>query len=296
MAPEFPLSSNGFVADCSSSPERRAGRDGLLRLVFDRRGASTVLRHVRFTLPLQVLSPLTLEDGTCYLMLLNPTGGILGGDRLLTDITLGKNASVCLSTPSASRVYRTTSKPAVQETVIRVEQGATIEYLPDHLIPHRGSSLRQTLRVEMQSGSRGIFLDGFASGRQALGEHWNFRDLELHTEILLDGRPMFLNRTRIDPASDLPHRTGAMGNCSYCASLTIVDSQFQNWPVALAALRSELDEMPDVSGGASLLPHSGMSLRYLTKSAIALSDANSRLWTAARRHVFQLPPLDLRKY
>jgi urease accessory protein len=243
-----------------------------------------------------VLSPLKLEDGTSYLLLLNPTGGILGGDRLCSEITLRANSNVCLSTPSASRVYRASGSAAVQETRIRVEQGATIEYLPDHLIPHVGSSLRQTLRVEMESGSRGIFLDAFASGRQALGEHWNFRDLDLLMEIRLAGKPLYLNRIKLDPVRDDLERSGAMGAYSYNAAFTIIDSQFQQWPAALAALRRELDAIPDLHAGASLLPHSGISLRYLTKSAIALTEANHRLWTAARQQVFHLPPLDLRKY
>jgi urease accessory protein len=267
-----------------------------LRLLFEREGAATVLRRSRFSLPLQVLSPLTLEDGTSYLLLLNPTGGILGGDRLQTEITLRPNTRVCLSTPSASRVYRTASKTAVQETSIRVEQGGSIEYLPDHLIPHVGSSLRQSLRVEMKAGSRGIFLDAFASGRQALHEHWNFRDLDMCTEITFGGIPIFLNRIKIDPVRDQPGISGAMGEYSYNATMVIIDHHFQDWSGALAALRRELDTMPEVLGGASLLPRSGITLRYLTKSAIALGEANHRLWSAVRREVFQLAPLDLRKY
>jgi urease accessory protein len=267
-----------------------------LRLLFEREGGATVLRRSRFSLPLQVLSPLTLDDGTSYLLLLNPTGGILGGDRLQTEITLRPNTRVCLSTPSASRAYRTSGITAVQETNIRVEQGASIEYLPDHLIPHAGSSLRQSLRVEMEAGSRGIFLDAFASGRQALHEHWKFRDLDMRTEIIFDGVPIFLNRIKVNPASDRPGTSGAMGEYSYSGTMIIIDSQFHDWPGALTALRRELEAMPEVFGGASLLPHSGISLRHLTRSAIALGEANQRLWIAARREVFQLAPLDLRKY
>ena len=54
--------------------------------------------------------------------------------------------------------------------------------------------------------------------------------------------------------------------------------------------------MPEVHGGASFLPRAGISLRYLTKSANALAEANDRLWQVARREVFRLGALDLRKY
>ena len=41
---------------------RRIGRDGALSLSFERRGAATVLAASRFTLPLQVLAPVSLDD------------------------------------------------------------------------------------------------------------------------------------------------------------------------------------------------------------------------------------------
>src|SRR5258706_3325431 len=165
-APEWTRSSNGSATPCCSNPER-TGRDGYLRLRFERRGHGTILSQSRFTLPLQALTPLTLEDGTAYLMLLNPTGGVLGGDHLITEIVQEKETHVCLTTPSATRIYRTEENPAVLETAIHLGEGSTLEYLPDHVIPHAGSALPQSLRVEMERGSRSTILDSFAAGRVA---------------------------------------------------------------------------------------------------------------------------------
>jgi urease accessory protein len=338
------LSSNGFAATCSSNPSR-SGRDGLLRLGFERRASApsdaanhiTALRHCRYTLPLQVLSPLTLDDGTSYLLLLNPTGGVLGGDRLRTEIDLGEHAAVCLSTPSATRIYRTGERtaestsestgqsaskhtgqrqsestsgpPAEIHTVLRLAPGATLEYLPDHVIPHAGSHLRQTLRIEMQQGSRGIFLDAFAAGRVARNEHWQFREFHSRTEVALRDKLIYLSRTNIagaaQPATSHsplvtrhspPSSLGCMSTYSYCASLLIVADSFPDWHPVLASLRAELEAVPGVIGGASLLTEAGCSVRYLASSAIALQEATRRLWAAARREVLHLPPFDPRKY
>src|SRR5574342_934902 len=139
-------SSPGSAATCSSRPEAaaRAGRDGRLRLVFESRGGRTVLTGRRFTLPLQALEPMDLTgDGSATLLLLNPTGGVLGGDRLDTEVSLGPGSRVCLSTPSATRVYRSPERPAVQRVSIRLGPGAALEWLPDHLIPAPGARLRQ---------------------------------------------------------------------------------------------------------------------------------------------------------
>src|SRR5260370_35501399 len=84
-------SSIGSATPCSLNRERiseRVGRDGFLRLRFARSGERTILAQSRFSLPLQVLTPLTLADGASYLILLNPTGGGLGGDHLVMEIAV----------------------------------------------------------------------------------------------------------------------------------------------------------------------------------------------------------------
>src|SRR5260370_12068755 len=141
-----------FSLNSDSQGERisdRVGRDGFLRLRFARPGPNTILAQSRFSLPLQTLTPLTLAGGAAYLMMLNPTGGVLGGDHLVTEIVQEPGTHVCLTTPSATRIYRTLEKPAILETVIRIGEGAALEYFPDHVIPHEGSALRQSLRVKM---------------------------------------------------------------------------------------------------------------------------------------------------
>src|SRR6202521_6448135 len=192
---EWTRSSNGSATPCSLNRERnpdRVGRDGFLRLRFARSGESTILAQSRFSLPLQALTPLTLADGASYLMLLNPTGGVLGGDHLITDIVQEAETHVCLTTPSATRIYRTAEKSAILETVIHVGEGATLEYFPDHIIPHAGSALRQSLRIKMARGSRAILLDSFSAGRVARGERWNFSEIDSRTEVTMCGKPAFL--------------------------------------------------------------------------------------------------------
>src|ERR1700722_18176296 len=73
----------GLGANCSSSPER-IGRDGSLEIAFRRDGDRTILARRPFTHPLQALEPLRADDGSLCLMMLNPGGGIVGGDRLRT--------------------------------------------------------------------------------------------------------------------------------------------------------------------------------------------------------------------
>jgi urease accessory protein len=275
---------------------QRVGHDGFLRLRFSRSGASTILAQSRFSLPLQALTPLTLADGTSYLMLLNPTGGVLGGDHLVTEIVQEADSHVCLTTPSATRIYRTAEKPAILETVIQLDEGATLEYFPDHVIPHVGSALHQSLRIEMARGSRAIILDSIASGRVAHGERWIFTEMDSRTEVYACGRPAYINRTRIVPSTKRPDRLGWMEGFDYMSCMGLFADAFKRWNEISAALNEELKSAPNVRGGATLVSRGGCVVRFLARSASDMTLANKKLWDAARAQVAGLPPFEHRKY
>jgi urease accessory protein len=277
------------------NPER-VGRDGFLRLRFARCGASTILAQSRFSLPLQSLTPLTLADGASYLLLLNPTGGVLGGDHLVTEIEQEPGTHVCLTTPSATRIYRTAGKPAILETVIHVGEGATLEYFPDHVIPHSGSAFRQSLRIEMERGSRAIILDSMASGRVAHGEHWNFTEMNSRTEVYACGRPAYINRMRIVPTAKRPDQPGLMEEFDYMSCMGLFADGFTCWKEVSDALNEELNRTSKVRGAATLLSRGGCMVRFLARSASEMTLANKTLWDAARGHMADLPPFDHRKY
>ena len=277
------------------NPER-IGRDGFLRLEFELRGARTILGKSRFTLPLQALTPLTLDDGTAYLMLLNPTGGVLGGDHLVTEIIQEAGTHVSLTTPSATRIYRTSERPAILETTIQLGEGAALEYLPDHVIPHVRSALRQSLRLEMSPGSRAVVLDSMASGRVAHGERGSFTEMDSRTEVFQCGKPAFLNRTRIVPALRNPRAAGLMEEYDYMVCMGLFADGFANWLPVAAAMNAELERVPQVCGGVSLLSRGGCVVRVLARSAPDMTSLNKKLWDAARELVLQAPAFDHRKY
>ena len=295
MAPAWTPSPDGFAKRSSSNPER-VGRDGFLGLRFERRLGRTALAQCRFKLPLQALTPTELADGTAYLMLLNPTGGLVGGDFLLTDISLDSDTHVCLTTPSATRVYRTPDQPAVQETRIQLGEGALLEYLPDHVIPYRSSELQQSLHVEMSRGSRAILWDALAPGRLCCGERWNFHEVDSRIEIFLRGEAVLLNRTRIRPAELDPQRLGLAEGFNYLATLVIVADGFTGWKETLAAMNAGLENMPQIYGGVSALARRGCIVKLLALSASDLMSAQAELWGRARKIVFGSPAMSLRKY
>lgn len=286
--------STGYGESCSSSP-RRVGRDGELTLRFARRADATVLASSRFTPPLQVIRSVALGDGSAYLMLLNSGGGLVGGDRLATHIRLESQAHACLTTASATKVYRTVGEPATQQTAIDVEAGAVLEYLPDHVIPYAGSALRQALRVAMAPTSRAIIADGFAAGRVGRGERWEFALFDSAVNVCCEGRPVYFNRTRIVPRISAPAGPGIAQGFNYVGTLLVLAGRWAGWEALEQALNERLDASPAVLAGTSLLARDGCVVRLLTRTATELAETTRALWTVARKSLLGLDKLDLRK-
>jgi len=251
----------------------RVGRDGALRLAFERRGGRTVLATAQSVLPLQVLAPLALDDPACVVPMLNPTGGVLGGDRLEVDVTLAPGAHACLTTPSATKVYRAPAEAARQRVRLSVGAEAVVEWVPDHTIPFAGSAFAQSLEVDLARGARAIVVDAFAAGRVARGEAWRFAELS-SALVVRDGGGATLT-----------------GGRAYFATVAVIaEIGLDEFCAAAAPLSGS-----DVTAAAGRLGRSGALARVLAADAIGLVHAVETLWAAARRRALDLPPLTLRK-
>ena len=271
----------------------RVGRDGMLRLDFERRGPTTVLARSRYTLPLQVLAPMALEDPAAVVSILNPTGGLVGGDHLVIDVGVGAAAHACLTTPSATKVYRTEADPACQDVTVRLEAGAICEWVPDHTIPFAGSALCQRITVDAGDGACLILVDAFAAGRVGRGETWAFRRLDSAITVRDAKGWLLRDRFVIEAGSPFdPRQLGATEGCPYFASMVVVADDVGGF---LRAVSARFPAGGELGVAAGALPRRGALVRCLAPSAPILLDALAVLWATARRQVLDLPPLALRK-
>jgi urease accessory protein len=271
------------------------GRDGLLVLGFDRRDGRTVLTERRYALPLQALEVMALEADAASLLLLNPTGGLLGGDRLETRLRLGEGAHVCLSTPSATRVYRSTGPVAEQRLTATLGPGARLEYMPDHLIPSPGARLLQRTEIRLGRDATALVWDAWAVGRPARAETWSFAELDITLRIDDAGGPLLHERARLEGRPFWAGLGGAEG-MAYVGTFAMAGDPAADWVSLARALTSGLgDAAGDARLGVTALSRGGALARVLAPSAPALTRLAEALWVRARRLLFDRPPLGLRK-
>ena len=133
--------------------------------------------------------------GTLLVQVVNATAGILAGDCLESDFAVGPGASLLVTAPSASRVFRMGEGGAATcRQHFRVEAGGWLEVLPEPLVPHRGCRYHQTTRLEAAAGAGVFYADLLLPGRPAHGEAWAWDRLCLETEVRVAGELVLRER------------------------------------------------------------------------------------------------------
>ncbi len=275
------------------------GRIGELRLQYAKLDGRTVIAQSYFTTPWKLLPPIYLDDtGAAYTLLVNPSGGLVGGDGLSIDMILDRDAHVLVSAPSANRVYRSEGKLSEQVINITVGSGAILEWLPEHTIPFAGSRFRQAIHVSLAPSATIILWDALASGRMARGERWAFTHLENEIQITTATGASLVERYILDPAADLG-RVGLAEEWDYVASLYVVSDAVspEIWADLESKVAAILEKFPgQVLGGVSTPAIPGLAIKLLARTAPDLTHLLNLLWAAARGALWNLPPVSLRKY
>ena len=297
------------IAECSSfetfhvsrftSHESLVGRRGRLSYEFERAGARTILTRSSCTSPWHHFPPSYLDDSGCaYTWLVNPSGGLVGGDHVSVEAQLHAHTHVLMTSPSANRVYRSLSEPAVQEVRLSVGPGARLEWVPEVTIPFAGSRFRQSIHVDLAPGATVILWDAMASGRVARQERWAFAAVENEIRIRTPLGRSVVERYRMVPGR-LPESVGLVGSWDYVASLFVIGDAVnaEIWKSLEAAIAAILDERPGLVLGAVSTPAApGLVVKLVARSAPDLTVTLEAIWAAVRKDLWNLPPPNLRRY
>ena len=180
----------------TASQEANAGWTGAAKLSFD----YTDDRRTRLVsswhqAPLKVQRALYPESARiCHAVLLHTAGGMVGGDRLLIDISLAPQARVVLTTAAASKIYRMPTQEARQKVTIKIATGACLEWLPQETILFDQARLRQELMVQLEPEAGWLGWDIYRFGRTARGEQFHSGEWRSHTEVWQSGIPLWIDR------------------------------------------------------------------------------------------------------
>lgn len=256
-----------------------AGWSADLRLRFERRAGRCVLAAREHGGPLRVQRPLYQEgDAVCQVIVIHPPGGIVAGDRLALDITACTEAHALLTTPGASRWYRSIGPEAAQRVELRLEAQAVLEWMPQESIVFDGARVDQHLRVDLGEAARYIGWEITCFGRTASGERFEHGLMRQRTQVYRGLRPLFVEQAQLEGGSTLlDSKAGLAGRP---VSALMVAAGYEAAGELLQAMRAAPVTGDDLAG-VTILPEVTIA-RYLGRSAQAARDYFTALWQLLR--------------
>ncbi len=250
----------------------------------------TVARHCH-TGPLRVLQSLYPEgDAICHNVLVHPPGGLVGGDTLDMHISAQGSAHGLITTPGATRFYRSASEQAVQRTHIRLADQARLEWLPLEAIAYNQCLAENRLEINLAPQAEFMGWDITAFGLPSASLPFEQGRFLQHIEV----PGVWLERGLMD-ASDTRLMDGALGlawqRCM--ASLFFVSGS----PLDRTRRDTGLELARDVIAHHTLCSTAGatcpnpqvMVVRALSPLVEPAIDLLRQVWVNWRAHFWQLP-------
>jgi urease accessory protein len=183
----------------------------------------------------------------------------------------------------------------VQRAVFQAGEGATLEYVPDHVIPSPGARLIQSVELDLAPGASAILCDAWAAGRAARGEAWRFDLLDSGTVARDREGLLFKDHVVLSGARGWGG-LGAAEGMAYAATVTCLAPSHGGLDELAAALAAALAMgAPSARAGVTTLARGGVVARILAPSAPVLQRAIEASWATCRLCLWRLPPLLLRK-
>jgi urease accessory protein len=278
---------NGCAGRCCLSETRRL--EGHLEAVcdVDARG-QTRLRHQSFRAPVHLSKP-HRDEGALVLNVVNPTAGLLDGDRLRVDVSVEGGARLLLTAPSASRIHTMRGGRAEVRQRFRVAAGGSLETWPELLIPQRGARYWQQTLIDLEEGAELLFFELLAPGRTASGEVFAYEELRWETDLRLGGRLLARERYRLSPDNGSLDALQRRFPCAYYASAFLVAPGLASQSSCWEALHGQQNDQTWV-GVSALGKAEAFALKIIAADSLALRRTLRFAREAVHRELGRRPP------
>ncbi len=325
MATKLPQSSfeRSFVQGESADPSQDLSLNlcnGLADLTFAVRHGRTRLVKSRVHPPLAVQRAMYLDNllpDMAFVFVANPTAGIFQGDHQRITVEVQPGAITHVSNQSATKIHAMPDSAAYQYTNLSVADNSYLEYLPEPLIPFRGSRFRQETRITVSEAGSLLYAEITAPGRVARGEVLEYDWLDTRLTVSrpscaplcggpVYGEPIYHEAYRLEPQANHLRTSAVLGkyDAPTLGSLLIITATIPA-PELAAELRKVINPSVDgiegmsldLSIGATCLPGDcGVGIKVIGPGTQAVKSALTLLASASRRLLIGSPLPPSRKY
>jgi urease accessory protein len=241
--------------------------------------------------PLRVLQSLYPEGpAVCHNVLVHPPGGIVGGDTLDITVQVDAGAHALITTPAATRFYKSLGEPGTQRVKVQLHSGARLEWLPLETLVYNGCNAFNSAVFDLAPGAEMIGWDITALGLPHANQPFERGSLQQHIEVT----GAWLERARIDAADTrlLNSPLGlagnlCMGSLFFATGEAITRERREH---LLEVIRSMIaDDALAATTGATAPNSRVIVVRTLAPMVEPTVDLLRRVWAALRHAAWDMP-------
>ena len=229
--------------------------------------------------PLQVQRPFYPEnDGTCHVYLLHPPGGIVGGDQLSFAAHLDTASQVLLTTPAATKFYRSNGAIAHQQQIITLSDQACLEWLPQETIVYDGAQVQTSTRIELSTDSFFLGWEILCLGRPAAAEVFSQGCYRQRFQVWRNGLPLFIEQGRYDDTLEVLKTPWGLQQQPVSATLVCTTTQHE----LVDLIRNEINISTEHELFSVSQLQEVMVCRYLGSSTERAKSLFTQVWSLVR--------------
>ncbi|KAK2634988.1 hypothetical protein Ddye_029780 [Dipteronia dyeriana] len=156
---------------------------------------------LKFIIPNKVGSS---ENDAVWVYTLTYGGGIVSGDSISCEFSIGDGCTTVLTTQASTKVYKSLgSKCSEQILEARIGSDAILAVIPDPVTCFSTARYSQKQIFRVVSDSSLVIVDWITSGRHESGEKWDFELYKSTNHIFLEGnQPLFLDTVLLEQGSN----------------------------------------------------------------------------------------------
>lgn len=260
-----------------------AGWHARLQLGFRRGAGRTILAERLREGPLTVQRALYPEHDLCHVYLLHPPGGVAGGDQLNIRVCVRKDASALITTPGATKFYRSVGPAAAQRQSMEVS-GGSLEWLPQENILFPGAEAELSTIVHLDRNAVFIGWEINCLGRPVIDEQFDYGSASFSFSLIRDQLPVLHERMVVGGGAGL-------GGSACLRGWPVVGSLYATTSDAglLDTIRRTIPD--DHRGELGVTLVDGLLVaRYLGGSAASARYLFTEIWKMLRPALLQRPP------
>lgn len=255
------------------------GWDASLKLIFDSRSNKTILARRQHHGPLVIQKVLYPEgDNPAHGVIIHPPGGVAGGDRLQLTVEMQPESAALLTTPGATKWYKSAGRQASQYIEMSIEEQSQLEWLPQENIVFDGADVALKTQVNLSESGTFAGWEVICLGRQASGERWQTGHFRQQLLIKREGRLIWNESAVLSPESKVLKAMAGLQSHVVFGSLVVAAGQTPT-DILQACQQISLDSSARV--GVSALPEI-FTARYIGPCAQEAKLYFEKIWHCLR--------------